>query len=174
VDGRENAPGRQCGECSLCCKVVAVGVLEKPAGVWCRHCLKTSGCAIYGRHPDECREFHCGWLVNPEFGAEWYPRRSKMVLTFDRRVNRVGVHVDSGSPDAWRHKPYFDQLKRWARDGVERRLQVVVYVVDKVTVILPDKEVALGVLRPDDQIVVSVTRTASGWAFDAQAVPLSE
>jgi hypothetical protein len=31
--------------------------------------------------------------VNPEFGDEWYPRRSKMVLTFDRRANRVGVHA---------------------------------------------------------------------------------
>jgi hypothetical protein len=93
VDGYTMASERVCGECSLCCKIIAVDVLQKPAGVWCGHCLKTSGCSIYGRRPDECRQFNCGWLVNPEFGDEWYPRRSKMVLTFDRRANRVGVHA---------------------------------------------------------------------------------
>jgi hypothetical protein len=174
VDGYTMASERVCGECSLCCKIIAVDVLQKPAGVWCGHCLKTSGCSIYGRRPDECRQFNCGWLVNPEFGDEWYPRRSKMVLTFDRRANRVGVHVDAGSPAAWRREPYFAQLKQWARDGVEQRLQVVVYIVDKIIVILPDKEVDLGVLGPDEQIIVSATRTASGWTFDAYAEPRSE
>jgi hypothetical protein len=169
--GPDNASKRVCGECSLCCKVIAVDVLQKPAGAWCGHCLKTSGCAIYERRPDECRQFNCGWLVNPEFGDEWYPRRSKMVLTFDRRANRVGVHVDAGSPSAWRREPFFTQLKQWARDGVEARRQVVVYVNDNVTVILPDKEVDLGVLGPNDQIVVAATRMTSGWTFDAYVVP---
>ena len=42
------APGRECGACTLCCKVFDVPVLEKPAGQWCKHCLPGRGCGIHG------------------------------------------------------------------------------------------------------------------------------
>lgn len=28
------APGRQCGDCTLCCKVMAIEELAKPASAW--------------------------------------------------------------------------------------------------------------------------------------------
>jgi hypothetical protein len=28
-------PGRNCGDCSLCCKLIRVDAFDKPAGVWC-------------------------------------------------------------------------------------------------------------------------------------------
>ena len=37
-------PGRECGSCSLCCKVYNVPEIEKPAGKWCRHCTPGKGC----------------------------------------------------------------------------------------------------------------------------------
>ena len=41
------APGRACGALHLCCKVYALPELEKPPGVWCRHCTPGKGCAIH-------------------------------------------------------------------------------------------------------------------------------
>src|SRR5262245_7587478 len=79
-------PGRSCGGCTLCCKVLGVPALEKPRGTWCSHCERGTGCRIYETRPDACRTFLCGWLVNPRFGAEWKPERSKIV---DRKSTRL-------------------------------------------------------------------------------------
>jgi hypothetical protein len=34
--------GRSCGSCSLCCKVMPVQELSKPAGQWCVHAVPGS------------------------------------------------------------------------------------------------------------------------------------
>jgi hypothetical protein len=170
VEIRESkaAPGRKCGECSLCCKLLHVEEVPKPAGLWCPHCLKSRGCSIYDSRPKQCQNFYCGWLSNLDFGDEWHPQRSKMVLFASGFVNRLGIHVDPGFPSAWRQEPYFSQLKQLARDGIEHQRQVVVYLKDRAIVILPHDEVDLGVLAPDDHIMVSQSGRY------ARKVPLSE
>lgn len=40
---------KTCGDCGLCCKIMGVTALEKPAGRWRRHFGKTTGCTIYGQ-----------------------------------------------------------------------------------------------------------------------------
>ncbi|MGM4958232.1 hypothetical protein ACT4MK_23450 [Bradyrhizobium barranii] len=42
---------RACGDCTLCCKVMAIEALAKLAGSWCRHCKPGQGCAIYAERP---------------------------------------------------------------------------------------------------------------------------
>jgi hypothetical protein len=44
---------RSCGDCTLCCKVMAVEALGKPAGSWCSHCKPGRGCLIYETRPEE-------------------------------------------------------------------------------------------------------------------------
>src|SRR4051812_14872278 len=51
--------GRECGTCTLCCKVAAVEELNKPNGVWCSHCLSGKRCTIYDQRPQSCRSFYC-------------------------------------------------------------------------------------------------------------------
>src|SRR5262245_33293733 len=85
------APGKSCGGCSLCCKVLLIQPfspagfrkwpLNKPHGVWCTDCQPGVGCRIYDDRPDECREFLCWWLVEPRLGPEWKPDKSKLVIT---------------------------------------------------------------------------------------------
>src|SRR5215831_7728616 len=89
----EPAPGRSCGDCSLCCKVMGIAALDKPEGVWCGHFARGVGCAIYADRPQECRAFVCQWLVNANFGPEWKPNKCKMVLVGDG-PRRLGVHVE--------------------------------------------------------------------------------
>src|SRR5262245_34979797 len=66
--------GRQCGDCSLCCKLLNIDELNKPANTWCQHCRPgKGGCSIYADRPPDCRTFACGWLTHPEFGDIWKP-----------------------------------------------------------------------------------------------------
>ena len=60
---RQPAPGRECGTCTLCCKLIAVTALEKPPGTWCPHCVRGKGCGIYETRPAECRTFYCHWML---------------------------------------------------------------------------------------------------------------
>ena len=63
TDFAQPAPGKTCGSCTLCCKVVGVAELKKPADVWCGHCNKAKGCKIYDTRPLECRTFYCLFLL---------------------------------------------------------------------------------------------------------------
>jgi hypothetical protein len=153
------APGRSCGTCSLCCKIMRIDALDKPVGKWCPHVVKGQGCSIYSSRPKECQEFYCLWLLDGALGDEWLPAKSKMVLAPDG--NRITAHVDGGWPSAWRSEPYYSQLKQWAWNAVEHGGQVCVSVNGLITVILPTKDVELGKCEPGDNIVVAETK--SGW-----------
>jgi hypothetical protein len=164
-------PGRSCGTCTLCCKILRIAELEKPAGTWCAHCDPGKGCRAYSDRPAECRSFICHWLVAPHLGDEWKPNRSKIVLAGQGDGNRILAHVDPGSPSAWKASPYYERLKEWARNGLRSDPQVVVIVVVKghVTVVLPDKDVDLG---PFDsgRITISKTMTPAGLEYTAEKI----
>jgi Fe-S-cluster containining protein len=158
VAGPKLVPGRSCGACSLCCKVARVGMLEKPAGAWCRHCSPGRGaCTIHEDRPSECRDFFCAWLRSPELGPQWRPLLCKMVLI--RRPHQILLLIDPAHPTAWRQPPYYDELKDWACAGVraQPRQQVLVYNKDRITIVLPNKEIDLGVVKAGSRIMVRET-----------------
>jgi hypothetical protein len=97
---------RECGKCSLCCKLAPIRELNKPIDTWCPHCRPGhGGCTIYSSRPSECRGFSCLWLSNPSgFGDEWFPARAKMVLVTPNE-NQILVMVDPDYPNAWRREP---------------------------------------------------------------------
>jgi len=168
-------PGRGCGGCALCCKIMRIEELDKPKGAWCPHCAPNrAGCTIYDSRPRECRTFHCAWLTLEQLGPEWQPTRAKMVLSFEAGGKRIVVHVDPGTPAAWRAEPYFGQIRRWAQAAVDHAGQVVVHVRDRAIVILPNKEVDVGTFAPGDVIVVRERATASGRDFDAYKVAAAD
>lgn len=72
-------PERPCGGCTACCKVAAVPEIGKPAGKWCEHCAIGSGCKIYAKRPQACRDFYCLWKVMPDFPEELRPDRCGVV-----------------------------------------------------------------------------------------------
>ena len=146
-------PGRACGECSLCCKLLRIDALEKPVGTWCTHCAPgRGGCTIYDHRPTECRDFYCLWLTRPTLGPEWRPNKCKMFLRMEG--NLVAVHVDPSDPTAWRRQPFLGQLKQVAAKAVDSRQQVIVYVKSRVFVIFPNKEVDVGTMNPGDELVI--------------------
>jgi len=150
-------PGRTCGTCTLCCKTVAVKELNKPIGVWCPHCLRGKGCAIYDTRPASCREFYCQWMLEGALGPEWKPDRAKfaVILTPSQHIT---VCVDPGFPSAWRQPPYYDALKRWARacanDPSSPWPGVDVWIGARWIVILPDRDEDVGVIGLHETIKV--------------------
>jgi uncharacterized cysteine cluster protein YcgN (CxxCxxCC family) len=98
-------PGRRCGECSLCCKLIRVDAFTKAPGIWCTHCAPgNGGCRIYDSRPAECRDFHCAWMSSPSLGEEWRPSRCKLVLRVESEGRLIAVHVDPSDPAAWRRE----------------------------------------------------------------------
>jgi hypothetical protein len=71
---------------------------------------------------------------------------------------RIAAYVDPGRPMAWREEPYYSTLKHWARNGAEIGQQVVAQVNNRVVVLLPDEDVDLGPIGPDERVV---TRASS-------------
>jgi hypothetical protein len=98
-----------CSGCSLCCKLLGIGVLNKPANVWCHFCKPGSGCQIHEHPslPQECADYVCFWLQGRREGNplpdELRPDRCHVVI--DKRLGGDihNVRCDIGHPHAWKH-----------------------------------------------------------------------
>lgn len=159
------ASGRDCGTCTLCCKVYDVPTLNKPAGKWCSHCTPGKGCGIHATRPDHCRSFFCLWMTDAAMPPEWKPERSKLVLSIDPRTTFLNVQVDPGSPNAWRAEPFNAQLRQWAKKLASEERFVMIYVNRSATVLLPDREVVLGVLADGDRLMPYRQLTPQGVSY---------
>lgn len=54
---------KECGDCTVCCSVLEIEELNKPARVDCSN-LCGKGCSIYSTRPPVCRSFKCVWKVS--------------------------------------------------------------------------------------------------------------
>ena len=155
---------RQCGSCSLCCKVLAVHGASKPKRQWCKHCKVGKGCAIYADRPQDCRDFNCMYISGGAgaLGEHWFPAQSKMIVCADPTIPRIEIQVDDGRADAWRREPFYSEIKAWSRAALRDGGQVMVCLPDRTIVILPQEDVDLGKLEESDRILWSERMTASG------------
>ena len=105
---------RQCGSCTLCCKLVPVASLGKKAGVRCQHQRQAGGCAVYARRPLECKLWDCRWLADPDATELPRPDRSHIVIDvmedvvelmhpegFPVEFPMMQIWVDPAFPDSW-------------------------------------------------------------------------
>ncbi|HEY6259499.1 MAG TPA: hypothetical protein VIY51_27280 [Xanthobacteraceae bacterium] len=154
-------PGRSCGSCMLCCTVLMVPELKKPFGVKCTHAVAGRGCAIHANRPAFCRQFFCGWRLDPNIDALWKPDICGFVLTINLQYSALLLMVDPARPLAWRMQPYYGRLREWSGRAFKENKRIVAMVHGEATVILPDRDVPLGMLAPDDEIFLS--QDASGY-----------
>lgn len=146
-------PGRSCGSCTLCCKVMGIAELKKPVGKWCPHCSPAKGCAIYGDRPSECRAFNCGWLVDARFHEGWKPEKSKMVVTTGLDGNSFEIRCDPGFPAVWRSEPFHSEIREMATAAERHDGSVYVMVGKKTTLVTRDLEFELGEISVGQRIV---------------------
>jgi len=160
-------PGRACGACTLCCKVMEVTDLAKPRGVWCENCKPGVGCNIYAQRPRECATFLCGYLTNADLGEEWKPDKCRIILSRDMEGKRLVANVDPQRPDAWRKEPYYSKLKQWARTAARNRNLVVVTIGWRMIVVFPDRDVDLGMMSEDEHVITRQQATPNGVRWEA-------
>lgn len=145
---------RSCDGCTLCCKVIRVDVLQKPQWQYCPHCVVGKGCGIYDTRPEDCRAWMCEYLTNPGMADHWYPKTSHMVIEVVADGTSAHVYVDPDHADSWRAEPYYSDLKESAREAVKRRCRITVHVGSEQTIVFPDRDVAFGVVAPDEEVIV--------------------
>ena len=163
---------RQCGDCSLCCKVLGIPELEKPKDSWCPNFTAGIGCRIYVDRPPSCHNFSCRWLNDPSMGPEWKPSTCKMVV--DSKPSLFVVHVDPAVTQPWRAEPYFSVLKRLSAQGLTKGTIVLVIERRRSIVILPDREVDLGVIGPDQRIAMEPVQTPRGTQWQPRVMGAAE
>ena len=73
-------PGKSCGPCTMCCKVLLIAALDKQPGTWCPHATPGKGCGIYPDRLRMCRT----WPMSPDQLAI-FPRCSYTFTEIDRR-----------------------------------------------------------------------------------------
>lgn len=114
---------RQCGECSLCCKLLGVRELQKPRNVWCKHnhADKTKGCTIWNKegYPETCGGFKCGWLDREDVLPDsMRPDRVHAFITGFSEGRGIAIYVDPGYPLAHRQEPWKSLLDGCWRQGL--------------------------------------------------------
>jgi hypothetical protein len=120
---------RQCGGCTLCCRLLPVSGIDKPGGVRCRHQrFKTSGnagCAVYRKEgfPGECALWSCQWLVVPTLDVprpdhahyvidivpDYITARNDYDLTKEITAPIIQIWCDPHYPEAHRDP----RLRKW-------------------------------------------------------------
>lgn len=81
---------RQCGTCTLCCKLVPVKELRKKANVRCQHQSHAKGCAIYSRRPLSCAYWSCVWLMGGDHTRD-LPRPDRVHYVIDKMPDFVRI-----------------------------------------------------------------------------------
>ena len=124
---------RQCGTCTLCCKLLPVRELDKDAGVRCKFQKFHKGCTVYGQPemPPACSLWNCRWLINDDCDDIPRPDRAHYVIDImpdyitgvddatDQRHNWPVVQIwcDPNYPDAWKTEPLRAWMSRQAEKG---------------------------------------------------------
>jgi hypothetical protein len=123
---------RKCNECTLCCKLVPVKELEKPANTRCQYQRQIKGCTIYHdlKMPISCSLWNCRWLVNDDTNDLARPDRAHYVIDImpdsiiaqdqDRiiQVQTVQIWCDPNWPDAHRDPKLREYLLRRGEEGI--------------------------------------------------------
>lgn len=97
---------RQCGSCTLCCKLLPVSegntkssrhlpVFEKPANTRCQHQRHGVGCKIYDRRPMSCRVWTCQWLAGGEATRD-LPRPDRCGYVIDIAPDLITFNMPNG------------------------------------------------------------------------------
>jgi hypothetical protein len=112
------------------------------------------GCGIHAIRPHFCSQFFCSWLVDPNLGPEWKPEVCRFVLSADPAYQALTLMVDPETPLAWKREPYYSALKKFSEVLFRLNMKVLVNLSGHITVILPDRDVPIGVILPREEIVI--------------------
>lgn len=105
----------------MCCKLLDIPALEKPAEQWCPHCEVGRSCRIYDSRPAPCREFVCLWLGSQTgakpLPADLRPDNSGILFYYTGSFRELNGVTDPGRPGAWKAARVRSLLAAVSRTG---------------------------------------------------------
>ncbi len=116
-----------CGSCNLCCRLLDIQSLAKPAHILCWNTGLHGGCKVHGKDkPEVCVGFKCIWLQSQELtdpaarGARWMrPDQCHVMFILDPENHQHRFcHVDPGHRMAWRQPPVSDYIDELLENGI--------------------------------------------------------
>jgi len=122
---------RRCGDCQLCCRLLPVAEIGKPALTRCRHQAHGKGCRVYDSPgmPASCRLWSCAWVTGADTGSR--PDRAHAVVDMlpdfvtqetpegeRKTIPVVQVWIDPKFPDAHRDPALRAYLAGRGEEGV--------------------------------------------------------
>ena len=112
-----------CNGCTVCCKVMKIRELDKPANTWCADCKIGVGCGIYETRPESCRVYECIWLqtqsLDKPIAAALRPDRSRVVIGTTNGGEDVVLYVTPERPDAWRRGEFGKLVGEFKGRGIK-------------------------------------------------------
>lgn len=131
VNFDDKGTGRVCGSCQLCCRLMPIPPLRKPAMTRCQHQSFAKGCKVHHHgKPVCCKTFACLWLADPETKGMPRPDRAHYVL--DMTADYV-THTDLNTGEkhqlpvfqvwadpAFRNAHRAPELRAWMMRQAER------------------------------------------------------
>lgn len=124
---------RECGDCTLCCKLLPVVSLDKKANEKCQFQKFHKGCSVYRtrKMPMECGMWSCKWILGQD--TDDMPRPDRCHYVIDHMLDTIVIQDhDSGTsvplevvviwcdpkyPKAYREPHLFKYLERRAKEN---------------------------------------------------------
>jgi uncharacterized protein len=110
-------PGKSCGPCFFCCKVLEIEEMKKTAGKLCPHCVLSGGCGVYETRPQVCRDYFCQWKEDRGLPATMRPDKVGTLLMDDADSDEYHAVCDPEKPFSWRNPLIFRHLVAEAKAG---------------------------------------------------------
>ena len=176
---------RECGGCTLCCKLLPIKAFAKPAGHRCQHQRWGKGCAIYRQEGfpfAECGLWHCKWLINDD--ADDLPRPDRAHYVLDMIPDYVTVNAPGRQPTTvpvvqiWLDPHYPEahrspELRQWLyRRGAQGWAALIRFDAYEAMILLPPQMTDSG--RFEEIGGDSVTRREGDWSAEETAAKLQE
>jgi hypothetical protein len=120
---------RRCGDCTLCCRLLPIQSIGKPAGQRCKH-QRHTGCMVHEDKPLPCAAWNCRWLSEDDTADVPRPDRSHCVIDMMRDIitvdqdgtsqtlEAVQIWCDPKHREAYRAPAVRAYIERRAREGI--------------------------------------------------------
>ena len=118
-EGMELIPGRDCGDCTVCCTALNIDKpeIQKKSGVTCKNCVG-GGCAIYETRYPVCRGYYCAWRTVGIFDAAWRPDQSGVMPYVETEGISDGFDLSTGIGLMLLDNPNRIVRQKWFQDFV--------------------------------------------------------